>query len=106
KQPHHATRVRKFAPERLVGWLQDELKRFNDEKVKAAKKSGQTWERFSLHDFRRTAITAMQMGGASEKEVSIQVGAAPEVIRRHYERLNQQTIARRNMEKRQGSFRL
>lgn len=54
-----------------------------------------TWEPFTLHDFRRTAITALQTSGTSEKETSIMVGATPEVIRRHSERINQQVIARR-----------
>ncbi|OYV91450.1 MAG: hypothetical protein B7Z73_05505 [Planctomycetia bacterium 21-64-5] len=33
KQPHHAARVQDFAPKRLVGWLQDELQRFNEEQA-------------------------------------------------------------------------
>ena len=39
-------------------------------------------ERFTLHDFRRTAITGMQMA-VSEKEASVMVGPRPEVMRRH-----------------------
>ena len=30
--PHHAAKIRDFAPDRLVGWLQDELKRFHVER--------------------------------------------------------------------------
>ena len=37
----------------------------------------------------------MQMSGTSEKEASIMVGATPEVIRKHYEKMDQQGIARR-----------
>ena len=32
RQPNHASMVMDFAPKRLVGWLQDELKRFNDDR--------------------------------------------------------------------------
>ena len=78
--------VRDFAPKRLVGWLQDELKRFNE---------GWKEEAFTLHDFRRMAITGLQMAGASEKETSLMVGATPEVIRRHYEKLDGMAIAER-----------
>ncbi len=42
----------------------------------------------------------MQMAGVSEKEASIQVGCTPEVMRRHYERLDGMAIARRNSERR------
>ncbi|MFO0897600.1 MAG: hypothetical protein U0836_09280 [Pirellulales bacterium] len=108
QQPNHAARVRKFGPERLVGWMQDELKRFNDEKAAAVAKAraegnkAADWQPFTLHDFRRTAITGMQMAGVSEKEASVMVGATPEVIRKHYEKLDQQAIARRNVERRLG----
>lgn len=106
KQPHHAARVRDFNPKRLVGWLQDELQRFNDEqadKVEQARAEGQRvadWHAFTLHDFRRTAITGMQMAGVSEKEASIMVGCTPEVMRRHYEKLDGMAIARRSVERR------
>jgi hypothetical protein len=92
-------RVKDFSPKRLVGWMQDEVKRFNDDRTAAAENAGEPApEGFTLHDFRRTAITGMQMAGVSEKDASIMVGATPEVIRRHYERLDQMTIARRNVQ--------
>ncbi len=91
RQPNHARMVLDFAPKRLVGWLQDELKRFND---------GREGEGFTLHDFRRTAITGLQMAGASEKETSLMVGATPEVIRKHYEKLDRMAIAKRCVQKR------
>ena len=94
KRPHHAAKVREFSPKRLVGWIQDELKRFCD---------AREGERFTLHDFRRTAITGMQMAGVSEKETSVMIGATPEVIRRHYEKLDQRVIARRNVQRRLGA---
>jgi len=100
KRPHHAARVRDFAPKRLVGWLQDELNRFNDDQTARCEGGGQEWQRFTLHDFRRTAITGMQMAGVCEKEASVMVGATPEVIRKHYEKMDQLVIARRNDEKR------
>ena len=53
-----------------------------------------------LHDFRRTAITGMQMAGVSEKECSMIVGDTPEVIRKHYEKLDRMTIAKRSIERR------
>jgi integrase len=104
RQPHHAAKVKDFTPDRLVGWMQDEIKRFNNLKAKAAREADPptTWEPFSLHDFRRTAITTMQMSGISEKETSVLVGATPEVIRKHYEKLDQQRIARRALERRLG----
>jgi hypothetical protein len=54
----------------------------------------------NLNDFRRTAITAMQMAGVSEKEASVLVGATPEVMRKHYERLDQLAIAGRVRQRR------
>jgi integrase len=103
RQPNHAARVQGFSPERLVGWLQDELKRFNEDVAGFASLFGITWEPFTLHDFRRTAITGMQMAGVSEKETSVMVGATPEIIRRHYEKLDQLTIAKRNVQRRLGA---
>ena len=100
KRPHHAARVKDYGPARLVGWTQDELGRFHDEREKKASEHGERYERFTLHDFRRTAITGMQMAGVSEKEVSVMVGATPEVIRRHYERLDQLAIAKRSVQRR------
>jgi len=102
RQPHHAARVRDFSPERLVGWLQDELDRFNDHQaVEAAKVAPPaTWEPFTLHNFRKTGISAMQMAGVSEKEASVQVGCTPEVMRQHYERLDGMLIASRNATRR------
>lgn len=106
KQPHHAAKVRAYAPQRLVGWLQDELQRFNEavaEEARQAKAEGRNdaeWQTFTLHDFRRTAITGMQMAGVTEKEASVMVGATPEVIRKHYEKLDQLAIARKNVERR------
>jgi len=91
RQPHHARVVKDFTPKRLVCWIQDELKRFCDEVKK---------ESFTLHDFRRTAITGLQMAGVSEKETSVMVGATPEVIRKHYEKLDQLAIAKRSVERR------
>ena len=94
--------IKDFTPKRFVGWLQDELQRFNDEQAKAAAAAdppGQ-WEPFTLHDFRKTAITGMQMAGVSEKEASIQTGVTPETMRRHYERLNQMEIAGRILKRR------
>ena len=37
----------------------------------------------------------MQMAGVSEKEASVMVGVTPGVMRRHYESLNQQAIAKK-----------
>jgi integrase len=91
KRPNHARVVKDFTPKRLVCWLQDELKRYN------AEAGG---EPFTLHDFRRTAITGLQMAGVSEKETSVMVGATPEVIRKHYEKLDQMAIAKRSVERR------
>jgi hypothetical protein len=69
-------------------WLQDELKRFNDDRE---------GEAFTLHDFWRTAITGLQMAGAFEKETSLMVGATPEVIRKHYEKLDRMATAKRRV---------
>jgi integrase len=101
RRPHHAVLVKEFTPTRLVGWMQDELARFNDGLEKAAENERKPVpERFTLHDFRRTAITGLQMAGVSEKETSVMVGATPEVIRRHYEKLDQLKIARQSVERR------
>lgn len=87
--------MKDFTPKRLVGWLQDELNRFHAERP--------TSETFTLHDYRRTAFTGLQMAGVSEKECSLLVGATPEVIRRHYEKLDGMRIARRSIERRAAS---
>jgi hypothetical protein len=76
--------------------MQDEMKRFHAEKRVA----NSAWEPSTLHDFRRTAITAMQMAGTPEKEASVIVGCTPEVMRKHYERMEGQTIAKRALERR------
>ena len=60
--------VKDFTPRRFVQWLQDELAHF---------RKGREGEQFTLHDFRRTAITDLQMAGVSEKETSLMVGATP-----------------------------
>jgi hypothetical protein len=107
RRPHHAAKVRDFAPARLVGWLQDELQRFHesrqaeeDQEAEEQGREAETIPTFTLHDFRRTAITGLQMAGVSEKEASVQVGCTPEVMRRHYERLDGMAIARRNSQRR------
>jgi integrase len=91
KRPSHAARVKDFRPKRFVQWLQDELVHF---------RVGREGDHFTLHDFRRTAITDLQMAGVSEKETSLMVGATPEVIRKHYEKLEAMTIAKRAVERR------
>jgi len=91
KRPNHAARVKDFTPNRLVCWLQDEIKRYH---------VGKAGDHFTLHDLRRTAITSLQMAGVSEKETSLMVGATPEVIRKHYEKLDGMAIAKRNTQKR------
>jgi hypothetical protein len=42
----------------------------------------------------------MQMAAVSEKEASIMVGATPEVIRKHYEKMDGMAIAKRSLERR------
>ena len=105
KRPHHAAKVKEFSPDRFVGWLQDELKRYNEHRAEqaAAAEPPVEWHAFTLHDFRKTAITGMQMVGVSEKEASVMVGCTPEVMRRHYEDLDRQAIARRNVVRRLGA---
>jgi len=107
RRPHHAAKVCDFAPQRLVGWLQDELQRFHesrqaeeDREAEEAAREPEAVPMFTLHDFRRTAITGMQMAGVTEKEASVQVGCTPEVMRRHYERLDGMVIAKRISERR------
>lgn len=101
RQRNHAARVKDFAPKRLVGWMQDELQRFHEGRAEEAEKAGEPIPAtFTLHDFRRTAITGMQMAGVPEKDASVMVGATPEVIRRHYDKLDRMTIAKRNVQRR------
>lgn len=113
KQPHHAAKARDFTPDRLVGWFQDELQRFHADRLANWEKASQEAaergddapakpEAFTLHDYRRTAITGLQMAGVSEKETSVIVGATPEVVRKHYEKLDQQAIAKRLIQRRLG----
>jgi hypothetical protein len=95
KDPCTAGKVKDFTPVRLVGWMQEELRRF----CRSRENQGPGWRPFTLHNFRDTAITGIQMADVSEKEASVMVGATPEVIRRHYEKLDQFAIARRNVER-------
>ncbi len=48
-QPHHAARIKDFAPDRLVGWLQDELQRFHDGRQKAENKAAAEEEARARH---------------------------------------------------------
>jgi integrase len=101
RQPGHAARVKsEFSPDRLVGWLQDELQRFNDAKAKeaAAADPPGAWEPFTLHNFRDTVITDSQAAGMSEKETGLMVGAGVEVMRKHYDKFNGQRIAKQSVE--------
>lgn len=95
-QHYAAARVRDFSPDRLVGWMQDELQRFNEEIQEQARQACEIPpEPFTLHDFRRTAVTRMYSIGITEKEASTLVGASPEVIRKHYEAMNKRDNARK-----------
>lgn len=101
RSPNHASRVQEYAPKRLVGWMQDELRRFHDDREAAAREAElDPPPTFTLHDFRRTAITGLQMAGVSEKDCSLMVGCTPEVIRRHYEQMDGMVVAKRSIEKR------
>ena len=104
-KPGSAAKIKDFSPERFVGWLQDELRRYSERRETEAQATvpPTTWSPFSLHDFRRTAITGMQMADVTEKEASVMVGCTPEVMRRHYEKLDQLAIAKRNVERRLGT---
>jgi uncharacterized delta-60 repeat protein len=53
----------------------------------------------SSHDY-GYAVTGLQMAGVSEKETSLLVGATPEVIRKHYERMDRMTVAKRAIQRR------
>ncbi|MGI8978525.1 MAG: tyrosine-type recombinase/integrase [Pirellulaceae bacterium] len=100
KTPHIANKVKDFKPSRLVGWMQDQLQQFHEQAAAAAAERDLTHEAFTLHDLRRTAISELLQSGASEKEVSVMVGATPEVIRKHYEKLNKLAISKRCGEQR------
>ncbi len=101
RRPNHAARMKDFTPKRLVGWIQDELRRFHEERAaKAEEERLPAPASFTLHDFRRTAITGLQMAGVSEKDCSLMVGCTPEVIRKHYDRFDGMVIAKRSVEKR------
>jgi hypothetical protein len=96
KRPSDAAMVKDFTPRRFVQWLQDELAHFRMEREAEANKENRPKpERSTLHDFRRTTISDLQMAGVPEKETSLMVGATPEVIRKHYEKLEAMTIAKR-----------
>jgi hypothetical protein len=90
-----------FAPPRLVYWMQDELVRFQQDREEAAEKDKRPKPAsFGLHDIRRTTITDLQMAGVSEKDTSLMVGATPEVIRKHDDRMDAMIIAKRAGERR------
>ena len=83
--PHHAARVR---DSRRPGLWDGSKTSYSDSttrgrpKNQRAKEAAQpeTVPTFTMHDFRRTAITGMQMAGVTEKEASMQVGCTPEVM--------------------------
>lgn len=103
RAPHQAAQVKSFEPSRLVHWLQEQFQAFQAERTAAAKERGEKApEGFTIHDFRRTAITAFQQAGVSEKETSLLVGATPGVIRKHYEKIDQLAVARKAMGMRQS----
>lgn len=103
QRPRHASMVRDFTPKRLVGWMQDELQRHFEERQLAENRAAEEEGRpataiqpFTLHDFRRTRATMLQMAGVSEEFASMQLGVTPEVMRRHYARLDGIEIAKHN----------
>ena len=63
--------------------MQDQLQQFHKQATAAAMEQGLAHEAFTLHDLRRTAISELLQSESSEKEVSVIVGATPEVIRKH-----------------------
>jgi hypothetical protein len=83
KRPRHAALVKDFAPSRLVEWLQ--------EIESLPEREGR-----SLYPSR---LPASKWCG-SEKETLLLVGATPEAIRKHYERMDRMVVAKRAIERR------
>src|SRR5262249_5639493 len=89
-----------YAPQRLVGGIQDELERFNDLKAAHAEQRNGHWDRFTLYDFRKTAISMMKDAGIAEEDASRLVGTSAEVMRKHYLSYNGASLARKLGEQR------
>jgi integrase len=96
--PNHAKSVRDFLPERLMRFLQKEVTEYCDTHPEV--------RRFTLHDFRGTAMSTAKMAGVSYDEAAITFGCHPETMRRHYLVLDEVAIADSVLEKVQKAKRV
>jgi integrase len=90
--PHHSARVKDFTPKRLVGWMQDQLQA----------SQGEGENRFTLHDFRRTAATGFLDKGVTAEDTGRTLGVSPIVMRKFYENRQLQVVSRRAIKQRLG----
>ncbi len=91
KNFHHAAMVKKFAPERLIDWLQNQTADYF--------KANPDAKKFKLHNFRGTAMSKARMAGVSYDDAAIAFGCNPQTMREHYIALEEQEISDRVMDK-------
>jgi len=82
---NHAKCVKDFQPQRLKRFLQNEVSEYC--------RSHPDCRRFTLHDFRGTAMSKAKMAGATYDEAAITFGCHPETMRRHYLVIDEVAIA-------------
>jgi serine/threonine protein phosphatase 1 len=83
--PNHAKSVKEFTPERLMRFLQREVSDYFD--------AHPDLRPFTLHDFRRMAMSTAKMAGVSYDDAAITFGCHPETMRQHYLVLDEVAIA-------------
>jgi hypothetical protein len=76
KRSDHANRVKNFEPRRLVEWFQKQ--------VILAQPGKTSKERFSMHDYKKTAITGMHDLGIPMEGTSALTGTSEKTIRKFY----------------------
>ncbi len=83
--PHHAATIKRFTPQQLKQWLQDELSLYL--------RTHPELKRFKLHNLRGTAMSRAVQAGIGYDAASIAFGCHPETMRQHYVNLNETLIS-------------
>jgi site-specific recombinase XerD len=83
-RPHHKV-LPDFDPERLKGWLQDEIDDYC--------RSHPTVKRFSAHAFRKRAMTKAWQLGIRPEEAALAFGCNPKTMMAHYVAMDEQATS-------------
>lgn len=84
-KPQHARMVKEFRPDKIVGWIQDEIQVFRATHPEI--------KYFKLHNFRGTAMSKARAKGVSYDDAAIAFGCHPETMRKHYIQLDEIPIS-------------